>query len=84
MFNPPGDNPKMYWKEGHFSDEEFLDIYNPIFLKRGILPLRGEIKRGWASFKLQRIKIYISDQEEPNFLPITYWIPDDRGQRQAG
>ena len=77
MFNSP--NAKIcaiYWMHGHITTETFVSLYSEI-IETPIHP--SNVKQGWASFKLSRIGLYLSDRPMENFEPITYWISAEQG-----
>lgn len=39
----------------------------------------SQVKYGWGTYKLSGISMDISDTPQPNFEPLTYWIPSDYG-----
>lgn len=79
MFNPPRESYAIYWMHGHVATEKFMSIYSQI-IETPIHP--SNVKQGWASFKLSRIGLYLSDRPLENFEPITYWIPADQAEME--
>lgn len=77
MFNSPNEVPAIYWTNGHMPVERFVWMHE---LSDIMVPLK-QVRYGWASRKLSGVSLYISDTQQENFEPITYWIPADwKGQ----
>lgn len=78
VFNPPSEPPAIYFMDGHVSVEKFVALINVAEDRRA--PMEpATIRYGWGTFKLSRIRLLLSDTPQPNFEPITYWIPADHG-----
>lgn len=77
MFNPPSSETcAIYWMDGHRPIDEFVQMYREhVPACAAMQP--AQVRHGWATFKLKRIGMYLSDAPLPNFEPITYWIPAD-------
>lgn len=80
MFNSPSEKIcAIYWMHGHVATERFISLYSQI-IETPIHP--SNVKQGWASFKLNRIGLYLSDRPMENFEPITYWIPAEQAEME--
>lgn len=75
MFAPPSEPPAIYWIHGHEAPEQFAGFYSRV-MDMVIAP--SHVKHGWATRKMDRFAIYLSDVPRENFEPITYWIPLDQ------
>lgn len=83
MFNPPkSEMYAIYWMHGHRPIDEFVSMHGELLPACANMQ-HGQVKQGWASFKLGRIGIYLSDAPLANFEPITYWIPADARKEEA-
>lgn len=75
MFASPSEPPAIYWIHGHATPEQFAGFYSRV-MDTAIAP--SQVKHGWATRKMDRFAIYLSDVPRENFEPITYFIPADQ------
>lgn len=79
-FNPPSSETcAIYWMGGHRPVNEFVEMHCKHVAACATMQA-VEVKHGWATFKLERWGIYLSDTPQPNFEPITYWILTDHAK----
>ncbi|MGP1666842.1 MAG: hypothetical protein ACTS5I_13205 [Rhodanobacter sp.] len=81
-FNPPSAKTRaIYWMDGHVASKRFMAL-GTVVNEFGEL-VASQVKYGYGTFKLDRIGVYLSDTPQPNFEPITYWIPTDHFEQEV-
>ncbi len=79
-FAPPKESPAILWSTEHVDKMRFAEIFS----QAGETINPSDVKHGWSSRKLSGSSMYLSDSQEANFLPITYWIRPGHELKEVG